>query len=981
MENLFSVVRDSCSRETWSEAVAISRGDNITTDKCEAEEIVLRVLCRRTGISRKVVLWPMDEDWKCECAEKEDPCRHVAAAVIALHAAEKGGLPPPRSKSVAGHVSYRFCAGAEGLRFERYLVDQNSEELLTVPLSSLASQRVAKGAVGISPTSLDMEVEVALGSTRRGVLSREALAKVLPLLARAPDIALDGRPVRIDPEPTGLQAVVYDDGPVVRIKGRRDPAITHTFQDTLALCGDTLRPLRRTMLDTNGWESLKRGLVFGRPQFGPLVAEFIPRLSRELLVINESKQLPLAASVALHVELVLATAGTALRVVPLIAYGDPAIAFLRQGHLEAEGNEVPIRDMAAEAALKDRLWQELALVPETAVLMARDEALAFIDRARRLGSSTRMSGDGLDAFRVHAPLKPLVTVNDDHLSVDFVVDETAFAANPLKRRTADTSVVLKAFLAGESLVPLLGGGFAPLPRDFLARFGARLLELMEVSDDQGRVARPSLLALAGLCDDMGLAMSQKAKALRQELTDFTGMATFAPPADLVATLRPYQESGSSWLCTLKKLGLGALLADDMGLGKTLQTLVAIDGGALVVAPTSVIFNWKNEIARFRPALQVNMYYGAQRQLDALAHVTLTTYALLRLDSEALSKVAWKMVVLDEGHNIKNPTSQVAQAAFGLPGEFKVVLTGTPVENSLDDLWSLFRFLNPGLLGSYAFFQDHYVKGVRMGREGALLHLRDRIKPFVLRRLKAEVAPELPIKTEVVRYAQLSPCEREIYGAIYAATRREIVEKLGAGARVLDVLEAILRLRQACCHSALLPGRGPEAQEGSSAKLDLMLQTVREAVDEGHKVLIFSQWTSFLDLIGEALLREAVAYERLDGASRDRQGVVCRFQAQDGAPVLIMSLKAGGVGLNLTAADHVIIMDPWWNPAVEDQAADRAHRIGQLRPVVVHRLVALDTIEEKILLLQEEKKKLAACITEGGDAALALTKEDLLLLFD
>ena len=305
IENLFNVVRDSCSKEIWSGGVELVRGDNVTTDVFTESEIVLRVLCRRTGISRKVVLWPEDEDWKCECVDKDDPCRHVAAAVIALRSAQKSGQEPPRSKSVAGHISYRFRVAAEGLVFDRFLVNQDSEAPLTVPLSSLSTQRVAGGSIGISPTGLDMEIEIALGNTRRGVLPREVIFKLMPLLAKMPNVTVDGKPVTIDPEPTGLQAVIDDDGPMVRIRGRRDPVITHTFNDTLALCGETLRPLRRTMLDASQWEALRKGLSFARREFGAVVAELIPRLSRELTVINQSKQLPLAVSVMLHVELEL----------------------------------------------------------------------------------------------------------------------------------------------------------------------------------------------------------------------------------------------------------------------------------------------------------------------------------------------------------------------------------------------------------------------------------------------------------------------------------------------------------------------------------------------------------------------------------------------------------------------------------------------------------------------------------------------------
>ena len=566
IENLFALVRDSCTKETWSEAVSLVRGDNITTDKWTTQEIELRVLCRRTGISRKVMLWPEDEDWKCECREKEDPCRHVAAAVIALRSAQKSGLTPPRSKSVAGHIRYHFTTSGDKLLFERHLVDGENEELLTVPLSSLSTQRVASGVIGISPTSLDMEIEVALGSTRRGQLPREILAKVVVLLAGAPDIMLDGVPVRAEAQPTGLQAVIDDDGPSVKITGRRDPAITRVLGDALALCDNVLRPLRRTLLDQGQWEALQKGLVFGRRDFGALVAEMMPRLARELTVVNQSRQLPVGVATALHVELELVAEGMNLRATGFLAYGDPPLAIVRQGALVTLGSEVPLRDTAGEAMLKDRLWQELALVPETTMVLARDEALILLERARKASAFIRMSGEGRGAFQVHAPLQPLVQMDNDRLSVAFMVEgrEDSLGASP--RRAADAAAVFRAYAAGDSLVPLLGGGFAPLPHDFLARYGGRLMELLAVTDDKGRVPRPSWPALAALGDDMGVAVGADPAALRRELATFTGVSSEPLPADLTATLRSYQLSGSDWLRTLRRLGLGALLADDMGLG-------------------------------------------------------------------------------------------------------------------------------------------------------------------------------------------------------------------------------------------------------------------------------------------------------------------------------------------------------------------------------------------------------------------------------
>jgi SNF2 family DNA or RNA helicase len=424
-------------------------------------------------------------------------------------------------------------------------------------------------------------------------------------------------------------------------------------------------------------------------------------------------------------------------------------------------------------------------------------------------------------------------------------------------------------------------------------------------------------------------------------------------------------------------GLGGILADDMGLGKTLQAITALRGRSLVVAPTSVLFNWKNELARFRPKLRVALYYGPTRSLARDVDVVLTSYALLRLDIKELTGQRWDTVVLDEAQAIKNPDSQTARAAYALQGDFKLSLSGTPVENRLEELWSQMHFVNPGLLGSRSDFNDRYAKPIEQGEPGAAPRLRERVAPFVLRRLKREVAPELPPRTEVVLRCELSDAERAIYDVVRAASMRDVVDKLTQGqGNVMQALEALLRLRQVASHASMVPGGEAVTQ---SAKVSLLVDKLEEAVADGHKALVFSQWTSLLDRVEGPLNEAKLPFTRLDGSTPDRGAVVARFQAEDGPPIMLVSLKAGGTGLNLTAADHVFLLDPWWNPAVEDQAADRAHRIGQDKPVMVYRLVAQDTVEERMLELQARKRSLADAALSGGDAALGLTRDDLLEL--
>jgi SNF2 family DNA or RNA helicase len=336
---------------------------------------------------------------------------------------------------------------------------------------------------------------------------------------------------------------------------------------------------------------------------------------------------------------------------------------------------------------------------------------------------------------------------------------------------------------------------------------------------------------------------------------------------------------------------------------------------------------------------------------------------------------WDTLVLDEAQMIKNPESQIAKVVHQLEADFKIALSGTPVENRLDDLWSQFQFLNPGLLGTLSEFQDEFASPIQRGDSDAAKRLRDRIRPFILRRLKRDVAPELPPKTETVLYNELTQEERDVYDALLASTRQEVIHQLETGGGVMAALELLLRLRQACCHAALVPGQ----KIAQSSKVELLIQTLENSIALGHRALVFSQWTSYLDLIEPSLNASGIRFLRLDGSTQNRNEVVQQFQNDPSFSVMLISLKAGGVGLTLTAADHVFLMDPWWNPTVEDQAADRAHRIGQKNPVLVHRLIAQDTIEDRILNLQKTKIELAASVLQEGASAATLTKDDLLEL--
>ncbi len=970
MEQLFRNVRESATPAIWSKGVELSRLDAVTGDSETIDEITLRVQSKEAAISQTVVLYPLDGDWSCGCGGDDDPCAHVAAAVISLKRAREQGTALPKPKAGAGRLVYQFRRSPTGLQFERVVEDGEKSATLTVALTALASGRVAGPAV--AATAEDLDVDLALGNQRRGTLPATVFPKLLKALTRVDDVTLDGAPIKIDPEPVGLVVEVKDEGPGVRVAGRQDPAIREAFANGVALCDSGLRPIVMPTLSSDQQKLVREGRYFGPRDFAELVSTILPALEQRLPVRTEARQLPRRQNSKPRLELTLEPVQGQLTVTPAIVYGDPVEARLVAGRFEVVGTSVPARDFDAERRLADDLSRELRLGLDQRMSLPAAEAVRLVERLGRFPGDLR--GSGASHFVLYQSLEPRLAIEGTDLSLRF----DAAADGALRpAREADALAVFAAFRAGESLVPLLGGGFAPLPEAWLTRYGSRVADLLAARDATKKLPRSALLELAALAEDSGLPVPAALADLKKRLGNFQELPPFKPEPGLTATLRPYQQDGVRWLSFLRDHELGALLADDMGLGKTIQTLAVLKGRTLIVAPTSVLFNWLNELKRFRPDLEWSSYHGPGRVLDAKAKVVITTYAILRLDNDALAAANWDNLILDEAQAIKNSTSQVWRAAVRVPARFRVALSGTPVENRLEELWSLMQFVNPGLLGDLSGFQDRYARRIGNADAGAAARLRSLIRPFVLRRLKRDVAPDLPPRTDVGRHVELSKEERATYDVVRAAARRDVVDRIGQGATMLEALEALLRLRQACCHPGLLPGN---AGEGPSAKLTLLVELLLEAHAEGHKTLVYSQWTSLLDLAEPALVAAGLPFLRLDGSTTDRAGVVAGFQSASGPPVLLLSLKAGGVGLNLTAADHVVILDPWWNPAAEDQAADRAHRIGQNKPVLVQRLVALETVEERILNLQEIKRGLAAAAF-GEGAGANLTRDDILALLD
>ncbi len=589
----------------------------------------------------------------------------------------------------------------------------------------------------------------------------------------------------------------------------------------------------------------------------------------------------------------------------------------------------------------------------------------------------------------------------------------------------DQHVSLPALLAaldrGETFVTLDDGTYGLLPEEWLQRH-AMVARLGSASGDHLRFRRTQVALLDTLIAAQPEASWDDTFArARAQLKAFDGIQPLDPPDTFVGTLRGYQREGLGWLVFLERFGFGGCLADDMGLGKTVMVLALLctraaasrlpdapasrnarrgaagrPGGhrpSLVVAPRSVIFNWREEASRFAPGLRVLEYLGIGRAAMRAAlgdyDVVLTTYGTLRRDAEALSGVDFEYVILDEAQAVKNAASVSAKAARVLNGRHRLALSGTPIENHLGELWSLFEFLNPGLLGTSTTFTRAGTSTGQALDEDTVALLSRALRPFILRRTKAQVASDLPAKTEQTLYCELERPQRALYDELRGHYRRTLLdngsrrngwesvskaEPAGRTPSKLQVLEALLRLRQAACHPGLLDAR---RLDEPSAKLDVLVPRLSEAIDEGHKVLVFSQFTSLLAILRRHLDARGMSYEYLDGRTRDRQARVDRFQTDPACRLFLVSLKAGGLGLNLTAAEYVFLLDPWWNPAVEAQAVDRAHRIGQSRHVFAYRLIARDTVEERVLELQQRKRQLAdAILTADHSLIRNLQREDL-----
>ena len=678
---------------------------------------------------------------------------------------------------------------------------------------------------------------------------------------------------------------------------------------------------------------------------------------------------------------------------PKLPLGDgrePAPAFSRD--LENE-NRILLRDLEAETAAVRRLESCGFASASGGQFVARREneiARFFAFEYPRLKSEWEVTLSA-QAEKFSHEVQPLAPAVDIVASGENWFELRYSVVSP-GGETLATGELQRLLRSGQSQTRLRNGQAAVFDPDALADFQEVLRDSEPSQNQPGvyRIDRAHARYVAMTAREAGARIADVRGALEKLAGEGTAGATAALKiklGQLGTDLREYQLDGVAWLCRLAQSGLGGILADEMGLGKTVQALAFLSARrssqpALIVCPSSLVTNWRNEAQRFTPELKVLVLEGPERHARfgeiAQSAIVITSYALLQRDAERYQAIEFSSAILDEAQHIKNPDTQNAQAAFGLRARERFILTGTPIENSVRDLWSLMNFAVPGYLGSRSDFRERYEQPLARGPAPEVQHrLARRMRPFLLRRKKTEVAKDLPEKIEQIVSCDLSSSQRSAYDGLLREIQIGVKSEQGNQAATrMKMLLGLLRLRQVCCDLRLL---GPDMakESGSSAKLELLEELLEEAIDGGHRVLVFSQFVSMLALIRRRLENKAIAFSYLDGQTKERQSIVDQFQGDTSIPIFLMSLKAGGVGLNLSAADTVIHFDPWWNYAAEAQATDRAHRIGQTRVVTAYKLIARDTVEEKIVKLQARKRSASEGMIGSEEPLMSgLTTQDL-----
>ena len=1023
-------LRESVPPTTYKKGRAYASSGRVSLLTTAADGLEARVqgsLGEQYEVRLRIERGEVESRCSCPAWNQYGPhCKHVVAAAVALCGQRESSpaqerSPPPMlnklenwlglSAAVDPVFLYRLTPVRMGVIARQWLIDvrrQDAQSKGPVPV-----RRTLSSGIRLSPADEQIFSELAQRETRydgRVVLSDEDLCELVDLLSdrrviyRGTPLSFSSAAARLQVQlesrlgvATARLEVAFPNGTTAPFKesavllGRRSYAFSGQTLHALEP-GFPRRLLRKWLLEPS--------MVFPEAQLERVLSFFAAHLPRFHLNLRADG---VEVEDAVEPQFVLTLEGDAEHIRARLAarYGQTTVAVLpgatQVGYAAVPGadgkaSRLYLRSESAEReAAKQLLEQGFRFAPSSQLFEASgDTALMFwVHGHKQLPEDWEKSAAHSPKVRIRNRIRPRVRIKTS--GTDWFQLDTEFSVDG---QAVDLGAVRLWLDSGRRFIALKDGSFAEADREELAKVAGLLEETGALpgapSTRLPLYQAPALEMLAELREFTEVQAS--ARKLMAELKDSSGIVPASAPEGIRAKLRPYQESGLSWLWFLHRHRLSGILADDMGLGKTLQSLTLLQKAkdaegskpSLVVAPTSVLVNWQREVERFAPQLTTALWHGQERKerAESLRDVdlVLTSYALARRDVEELSRIGWRYLVLDEAQNIKNADSVTAQACKSLPSEQRLALTGTPLENRLAELWSIFDFLMPGFLGSAEDFAERYVQRVEIDADPeARERLRRRIGPFLLRRLKDEVARDLPPKTESVAYCEMDPGQAALYREVLEESRRKIyqsISKVGFKRSQISILSALTRLRQVCCDARLLH-LPPRTLLPPSAKRQRFWELVEDLVSEGHRALVFSQFTQMLALLTEEADERKIPYLYLDGRTRDRMSRVDAFNSPEGPPLFFISLKAGGTGLNLTAADYVLHYDPWWNPAVEEQATDRTHRIGQTKAVISYKLIVRCTVEEKILNLQSRKKQLAEGLL-SRDTALGklLTESDL-----
>jgi superfamily II DNA or RNA helicase len=981
-------LQTSVPTAVWSKGVALSRDAVVQLDRMDAKdgETRLKVLVQGRAVAYLVTLFLDDQDGFCSCEEKTDFCSHVVAASIWLSkngeaVAKQNAKESPDADSSRPLVRLVYIWEKVGdpsnprLRLARSFEFRDGTRTplagsLIGFVGGVRSGRIAKPLPAISPP--DYQVDECLEKLRSGETpASQAFSFVHRIFKALEDsgarVELGNDVVRVAAKPVTQMIVIkaLKDG-AVELSVQSSLAADEEFEPGIVRTGDTLRVLDSVP------SVLLGGVRVGRAKqkwelskFNDYLRSAYPTDKTKYTFmwdgLNEPEVVYPRPRIQIDVQADDSGEKVARTFVARLLYGKPIDleVFPDGKSIEAPGTgRVVVRDETRERELLMRLKDELNLTLRSPKRFEDREAIAFEQAVEK-------------AFGAVAKSKSKKETLSAGLEFGWNGKEFKFSTAKGAGQVGVASV-LEAFQSGQSFVKLEDGGFGELNEEWINAHIHELRALLWRMGSKQPLTKAHKIRFASLS-----SKTDSKKGVDEVVESLFGREKKPPkPYPLQGIqLRPYQDAGVEWLSSWKARGLGCCLADEMGLGKTIQALAVLDGKSLLVVPKSLIGVWEQAIRLHRTDLAARVWVGSNRAPEVITKVAkneiiILTYGVLRSDVELLRTIEWNMTIFDEAHVLRNRETLSARAAAELQSKVRIALTGTPIENRVEDWWSLQNLINPGISDTRSDVPEWS-------------------KWFVMARKKREVLKDLPEKVEELYPVVLDSKEHDLYRGLFALLSTEVLEQLGAETPVWSsVFEALLRLRQACVDPALLPAgmRSDEFDRMESSRTVALMERLEEVIARGEKALVFSQWTSFLDRLELALDRRNIERLRIDGTTRDRSGVVDKFQTDATPSVLLLSLKAGGVGLTLTKANHVFLMDPWWNPQVESQAMDRAHRIGSMKTVFVTRFVSHGTIEERVVNMQESKRKLleeALNRDEGQSAKFesgGWSREELMGLF-